>query len=96
MKAPAGMRPLSAIVVDIDTWVAANTNNATPPDDIRCNKCSTTIMQVTLYASVHDSPFDGCIGGGEVKDLALPYCPTCEPDVAAETQRTCAHSGGSA
>ncbi len=91
MKAPAGMRPVTAIVADIEAWVADNTDNATPPAAIHCNKCSTVIQQVTLYASQHDSPFDGCIGGGEVENLALPYCPTCEPDVPATTQRTCIH-----
>ncbi len=94
MNAPAGMRPVTDIVADIDKWVAANTDNATPPEDIHCNKCSAIIMCTTLYASLHDSPFDGCVGGGEVENLALPYCPTCEPDVPAATQRTCIHPGG--
>lgn len=97
MNAPAGMRPLKDIVADINAWVAANTNNATTPEAINCNKCSSIIQQVTLYASLHDSPFaDMCAGGGEVENLALPYCPTCEPDVPAATQRTCIHTGGSA
>ncbi len=91
MNAPAGMRPLAAIVADIDKWVANNTDNSTPPPDVRCNKCSTAILQVTLYASVHDGPFGSCAGSGEVENLALPFCPTCEPDVPAATQRTCIH-----
>ena len=94
MNAPAGMRPVKAIVTDIDQWVADNTDNVTPPEDIHCNTCNTVIQQVTLYASVHDSPFSGCVGGGEVTNLALPYCPTCEPDVPAATQRTCIHATG--
>lgn len=85
MKAPAGMRPLTAIQADIDQWVAENM------DDAQCRTCGSIIQQTTLYASLHDSLFSGCAGGGEVKSLALPYCNTCEPDVPAETQRTCIH-----
>ncbi len=95
MNAPAPMRTHAAIVSEIDAWVADNTDNARAPLSIRCNNCSTAILQVTLYASVHDSPFaNTCAGGGEVENLALPYCPTCEPDVPAATQRTCIHPGG--
>ncbi len=91
MNAPEGMRSLSAIVADIDKWVADNTDNATPPEDIHCKTCSAVIQQTTLYASVHESGWSNCAGFGEVKNLALPYCPTCEPNVPAETQRTCVH-----
>lgn len=94
MNAPAGQRPLTAIVTDIEQWVAENTDNATPPEDIHCKTCSAVIQQVTLYASVHSSLFSGCAGGGGVENLALPYCPVCEPDVPAATQRTCIHTPG--
>ncbi len=91
MNSPAGMRPISAIKDDIDTWIATNTHNATPPGDVKCKKCNAIIQQTTLYASVHDSPFEGCVGSGDVMTLALPYCPTCEPNVPATTNRTCIH-----
>lgn len=94
MNAPAGMRPLKDIQSDIDKWVADNTNNTMTPEAINCNKCSAVIRQTILYASVHNSPFAGCVGTGEVENLALPYCPTCEPNVPAATQRTCIHAPG--
>ena len=92
MKAPAGMRPLTAIRADIDEWVAENTyGSPIPAAGIHCNTCSAIIQRTTLYASQHDSHFPDCAGGGEVTNLVLPYCPTCEPDVPTETQRTCIH-----
>ncbi len=92
MNAPAGMRPLSAIVADIKNWLKKNTTGIIGAEPLyRHTSCGNIIKQVTLYASLHDSPFKGCAGGGEVKNLALPYCPTCEPDVPAATQRTCIH-----
>ncbi len=92
MKAPAGMRPVTAILADIEKWLAENTTGIIGAEPLYRHTCGAIIQQVTLYASLHDSPFtNACAGGGEVKNLALPYCPTCEPDVPAAMQRTCIH-----
>ncbi len=86
MNAPEGKRPLEAIQADIDQWVKENV------DDAYCRTCGAIIQQTTLYASVHDSLFgDRCAGGGEVITLALPYCNTCEPEIARQDSRTCIH-----
>ena len=91
MKAPIGMRPLSAIQADIHQLVMDNTDCAESPEATHCNACGSIIQQTTLYATVHDGGFSNCAGHGEVERLALPYCPTCEPDVSEEMQRTCIH-----
>lgn len=91
MKAPIGMRPLSFLQADIDQWVMDNTDGLVEERTLRCNQCNAIIEQTTLYATVHINPPGGCAGYGEVTKLALPYCPTCEPDMPAEAQRTCAH-----
>ncbi len=94
MNAPAGMRPLSDIQTNIDQWIATNTYITTAPPKPHCSTCRAVIQQTTLYASVHDSPFPGCVGDGEVENLALPYCPVCEPVVPVTMQRTCIHETG--
>lgn len=88
MNTPEGKRPLAAIEADIKQWLAEHWNGA------ECNTCGAIIQQTTLYASVHEGAamFGGrCVGGGQVVNLALPYCNTCEPDVAGTMQRTCIH-----
>lgn len=86
MNAPEGKRPLAAIRADIHRWVEEHIENAC------CRTCSAIIQQTTLYVSVHLSVFGkACAGHGEVIRLALPYCSTCEPEVARQTQRTCIH-----
>lgn len=90
MNAPEGKRPLVAIQADIAQWVKENV------DDAYCRTCGAIIQQVTLYASVHDGAAlfgraDLCAGSGDVVNLALPYCNTCEPNVAGQIQRTCIH-----
>lgn len=85
MNAPEGKRPLTAIEADIRQWLEDHWNGA------ECKKCGAIIQQVTLYASVHDFGFGTCAGTGKVINIALPYCNTCEPDVAGQIQRTCIH-----
>ncbi len=91
MKAPIGMRPLSAIRADIDEWVAENSEGVIGGEELYRHTCGTILRQTTLYATIHETILATCAGYGDVKKLALPYCPTCEPDVSAETQRTCIH-----
>ncbi len=89
MNAPEGKRPLAAIQDDINQWVKENTTGA-----YRCRTCDEITQQTTLYATVHMFAAifsDECVGDGEVVNLALPYCNTCEPEVARQVQRTCIH-----
>lgn len=86
MNAPEGKRPRAAIQADIDRWVSEHMDGA------HCRTCSAVVQQTTLYASVHDIRCcDACAGFGEVVRLPLPYCNTCEPEVANQMQRTCIH-----
>lgn len=50
------------------------------PDGLACKKCNATIMQTTLFISMHDyaSVFGGCTGSGQVQKVNLAYCPNCE------------------
>lgn len=51
------------------------------PDDtggMICKKCNKEIQQETGYISIHLDCFDDCVGDGEVKNIAIPYCPECE------------------
>lgn len=101
MKAPDGKRPLAAIQGDINQWVKEHTESSYKgaseevAADYLCADCGAVIQQTTLYASVHDGAavFGGnkCIGSGQVIQLPLPYCPSCEPEMASGTQRTCIH-----
>ena len=84
MNAPEGKRSQAAIQADIDRWVEEHV------DDACCETCGAIVQQTTLYASVHEFA-DVCAGSGQVIRLPLPYCNTCEPSVAGQTQRTCIH-----
>ena len=45
----------------------------------KCKKCGSTIWQATAFMSLHDAVWaDSCAGSGEVKMVAIPYCPKCE------------------
>ena len=54
-----------------------------------CKKCGTRVEQVTCYISVHSKMFSSCTGGGEVKQVPLPYCPKCEG--VPKNTSTCMH-----
>lgn len=60
-------------------------------DEYKCGSCGSTIMQTTLYASVHDKGLGMCAGGGEVRKTNYPYCPSCDGDLSTETLRACIH-----
>jgi len=50
-------------------------------DKFICKKCGETILQKTVFVSIHSTEFDDmCAGGGEVKKMAIPYCPKCESE----------------
>lgn len=54
-----------------------------------CIKCGSEIQQTTCVVSIHDKRFSGCVGGGEVKTVPLPYCPKCEG--VPQNVSTCIH-----
>jgi len=59
-------------------------------DGYKCRVCSGTIMQTTLYISIHDTIFKGvCAGGGSVRKVPYPYCPACDGE--PKILRACIH-----
>lgn len=60
-------------------------------DGYKCKDCEDTIMQTTLFISIHDNRFDVCAGGGEVRCVDYLYCPNCDGDLSDETLRACVH-----
>jgi len=55
----------------------------------KCKECGSTIMQTTLYVSIHDSRFSACAGSGEVQRVNFPFCPQCEGEPSIV--RGCVH-----
>ena len=47
-------------------------------DGYVCKKCGSEIQQTTMFVSIHYKEFSDCVGGGECKQIPLPYCPKCE------------------
>lgn len=46
-----------------------------------CIHCGTLIVKKDVHISIHALEFgDACAGWGEVKMLAIPFCPQCEPE----------------
>lgn len=78
MNAPTGMRSLDDIMGDIRQHEVIHYE----PDGLggfRCKKCGAKIQQTTCTVSVHTNQFSNvCAGGGEVLQLPLPYCSSCE------------------
>ena len=58
-------------------------------DHYVCLVCKSLVLTADGYVSMHDPMFSGCAGGGEVKCVALPYCPKCEGKPALVS--TCVH-----
>lgn len=54
-----------------------------------CKTCGATIMQTTLYVSVHEKDFGGCAGSGKVQTVPFPYCPACDGE--PKMVRGCVH-----
>jgi len=52
-------------------------------DDWACPNCGSIIQEKTAFVSIHDAGFRGCSGYGQVKQVPIPYCPTCEPEIDA-------------
>jgi hypothetical protein len=54
-----------------------------------CKTCGNEIQQTTLFISIHNKGWKGCVGSGKVQNVNYPYCPTCdgEPSVV----RACIH-----
>jgi hypothetical protein len=55
-------------------------------DKWACPNCGSIIQQKTAFVSIHDAGFGDCAGRGEVKRVAIPYCPTCEPEIAEKRE----------
>lgn len=47
-------------------------------DKVICKKCGEFILFSAVWVSIHDSRFPGCVGGGHVARVVIPYCPRCE------------------
>jgi len=48
---------------------------------IVCVKCGARILYKSAVLSLHAIEFgDGCAGWGQVMEMDIPYCPTCEPE----------------
>jgi len=101
MQAPKQVAP-KELAKQVEKWledhtieVRGDSNKPGYNDDHRvCSECDSTIKVYTAWMSIHDSIFgDSCAGMGEVKRIALPYCPKCEPDIekAEDIQRGCIH-----
>jgi len=55
-----------------------------------CKTCGGTVQQTTCYVSEHASEFgETHAGDGEVRRIALPYCPSCEG--VPQNTSTCVH-----
>lgn len=84
---PAGMGSPESLENEIAAHVAANYDESA--SGYTCKRCSSPIMQTTLYVSVHTRAFNNCAGSGEVRHVPLPFCPKCEGE--PDTPRSCIH-----
>jgi hypothetical protein len=48
------------------------------PDDTWVHKCGTTLKALTYHEPIWYPELGPTVGGGEVKTVTRPYCPTCE------------------
>jgi len=89
MNAPTGMKSPDDLMEDIKRHTVAHYE----PDGqngFKCKECGAQIQQTTCFVSVHNNQFGNmCAGSGKVKQLPLPYCPSCE-GVPTRTS-TCVH-----
>lgn len=46
-----------------------------------CRKCSTKIVYLRSFLSVHEPGWGHCVGYGQVINPTIPCCPKCEPRV---------------
>jgi hypothetical protein len=69
-------------------WIAEHC--VTDGEFQNCRTCGGRVEIVRAYMSLHDPRFPGCVGGGKVLRLVIPYCPRCE---ACPDEYGCIHDG---
>jgi hypothetical protein len=78
MEIPESKRTEEEFRGDIQKHVDENYHYDEEHQFYRCNACELKIVCVQCYVSIHWYPWERCAGGGEVKIVQVPYCPTCE------------------
>ena len=89
MKIPPG----KMTVKEFNAWLKKERDERYRLEDGRtfCKTCGTKTELVVCFVSVHVQEFgDLCAGGGDVKRVALDFCPRCE-QVPTEMVTSCVH-----